>query len=184
LNQVNEPFKALILAKGNNKSEIARKLGVSPTLIGQYINGRQKPKTEFFVKWEEVYGEDIKQMFLTNVPRETVNHSTNGSKQAHEVLSDSKPTQDKYIGLQDKHIKLLEETVKEKKDQLKELQARLDELTGRQADFLAKVEGLIERYEHLVLAQLQAKGPEVPGSSPTVLQQTYKSQGSLRKKST
>lgn len=71
MNQDNEQFKALVLSKGNNKSAIARKLGVSSTLIGQYIQQRHKPKSDFFDKWQEVYGEDIKHMFKTNVSRET-----------------------------------------------------------------------------------------------------------------
>jgi hypothetical protein len=93
------------------------------------------------------------------------------------MISYSQPIQDRYISL-------LEQTLKEKKDELIELKARINDLEGKQRDFLARVESSIERYEHLVLAQLQSKGQPVPDSTPTVLQQTYKTQGSGQKKNT
>jgi transcriptional regulator with XRE-family HTH domain len=163
---------------GKSKASVAAHLEVSERTIENYMAGKRQPKPEALGKLANFLGFDLNELYEQSVPRETVNHSTNGSKQAHEApMSHSQPVQERYI-------KLLEETVKETKAQRTELQARLDELTGRQADFLARVESLIERYEHLVLAQLQSKGQEVPDSTPTVLQQTYKSQGSLRKKST
>jgi hypothetical protein len=71
LNQENAQFKAKVKEKGGNKSEIGRKLGgVSGQLIGQYIAGRQKPKEDFFIKWEKYYHENIRNMFETNVSRE------------------------------------------------------------------------------------------------------------------
>jgi hypothetical protein len=75
-NQEQEPkknklFEEIINGKGGNKSAIARVLGdVSPQLIGQYIAGRQKPKEEFFKKWDVAYKEDIRWVFETNVSHE------------------------------------------------------------------------------------------------------------------
>jgi transcriptional regulator with XRE-family HTH domain len=158
---------------GKSKASVAAHLEVSERTIENYMAGKRQPKPEALGKLANFLGFDLNELYEPIVPKPNIQNGK--SQESH--LSHSQPVQERYI-------KLLEETVKETKDQRKELQARLDELTGRQADFLAKVEGLIERYEHLVLAQLQAKGPEVPGSTPTVLQQTYKSQGSLRKKST
>jgi transcriptional regulator with XRE-family HTH domain len=68
----------LVAKKGGNQSEIARKLGISPQRLGQYLDERQKPKTDFYMKWKKVYGEDIQQMLMsgeikeTNVSRETI----------------------------------------------------------------------------------------------------------------
>ena len=177
MSQENKAFKALVLSKGNNKSEIARKLGVSSTLIGQYIQGRQKPKWDFFQKWREAYGEDIKQMFETIVSRETIAEDA-PVEQYGAILGAKSDFRDKYISL-------LEESLKEKKDQLKELQARLTDLEGRQRDFLAKVEDSIERYENLVLTQLQnpkQADQAIQDNSPTVLQRTYKKGGIEKQK--
>jgi transcriptional regulator with XRE-family HTH domain len=156
---------------GLSARQLAEQLQVDKGNLYKWEKGHTPADPQDYIKITNWLGAGVE-----SVPRETVNHSTNGSKQAHEApMSHSQPVQERYI-------KLLEETVKEKKDQLKELQVRLDELAGRQADFLARVESSIERYEHLFLGQLQSKGQLESGSSPTVLHQPYKSAGSGQKK--
>jgi transcriptional regulator with XRE-family HTH domain len=119
LNQENAQFKALVLSKGNNKSDIARKLGVSPTVIGQYIKGRQKPKADFFDKWQAVYNEDIKQMFTTNVPRETSQDGT-----AHKIKKpDESGHTEKYIAVLEKSVNLAE--------MIQHLSTRYDQLQSK-----------------------------------------------------
>lgn len=44
---------------GLSQRDFADKLGTSGTLIGYYENGRNTPKANFFVKWKEVFGEDL-----------------------------------------------------------------------------------------------------------------------------
>lgn len=67
----NETFRKIVEQKGGNKANIGRRLGnVSGQLIGQYIQGRQKPKEDFFKKWEAAYGENIRHAFETNVSYE------------------------------------------------------------------------------------------------------------------
>jgi transcriptional regulator with XRE-family HTH domain len=67
-------LKELIKDKGK-QTEIAKKLGISAQRLGQYLAGRQKPKLDFYIKWKEVFGEDIQQMLTgeqTNVSRGTL----------------------------------------------------------------------------------------------------------------
>ena len=45
--------------KGFNKSEMARKLGISSQLYGQYEKGEIEPKTDFRVKFEELFGVNL-----------------------------------------------------------------------------------------------------------------------------
>lgn len=45
--------------QGSNKSEIARKLGISSQLLGQYEKGPKEPKLAFYVKWWENFKEDL-----------------------------------------------------------------------------------------------------------------------------
>lgn len=71
MNQQNQLFLAKLKEKGGNKSAIGRTIGVSSQLLGQYVSGRQLPKRDFFVKWKAAYGEDISNLFETNVSRET-----------------------------------------------------------------------------------------------------------------
>lgn len=69
----NDRFAELVKSKGESQAAIGNKLGNVPgQRIGQYISGRQNPKEEFFRKWQTVYGEDIRGMFVeTNVSHET-----------------------------------------------------------------------------------------------------------------
>lgn len=68
-----EPFKTLltrlVFTKDKSKSAVARKLGISSQLLGQYMSGRQMPKAEFFMKWKLVFGEDLLPAFETYVSR-------------------------------------------------------------------------------------------------------------------
>lgn len=64
----NLAFEQILESKGGNKAAIGRKLGnVSGQLLGQYVSGRQKPKEDFFKKWDDAYKEDIRWAFETNV---------------------------------------------------------------------------------------------------------------------
>lgn len=48
-----------------NKSEMAVKLGISSQLLGMYISGTRTPKTEFYLKWEEAFKENIYKTFVS-----------------------------------------------------------------------------------------------------------------------
>lgn len=71
MSQVSEILKELIPLRGKNSAEVARKLGISSQLLGQYLNERHKPKQDFYNKWKEVYGDDLLSLVETNVSRET-----------------------------------------------------------------------------------------------------------------
>ena len=59
-----------------NKTQVAKKLGISSQLLGQYEQGRQEPKIEFFEKWKNVFGEDLRAIQKqTNVSKKTDNHT-------------------------------------------------------------------------------------------------------------
>jgi transcriptional regulator with XRE-family HTH domain len=59
LDQVSTIIADQVKKKGKTKSEVADKLGISSQLLGQYTNGRQKPKPDFYIKWKNAFGEDI-----------------------------------------------------------------------------------------------------------------------------
>lgn len=68
----NDAFEKIVNGKGGNRAAIGKALGnVSGQLIGQYIAGRQKPKEDFFKKWDAAYKENIRGAFETNVSRGT-----------------------------------------------------------------------------------------------------------------
>ena len=69
-----ETLTELFNKTGLNQTQVAEKLGISPQLMGQYLKGRQNPKTDFWVKWHDVFGDDPLQMFSsrkTNVDKST-----------------------------------------------------------------------------------------------------------------
>jgi hypothetical protein len=148
--------------------EVAESIGVGVRMLYKYKNNESEPRDR--VKKLIAANYMKLQEGAVNLRPVTVNGKS------HEApVSYSQPIQDRYISL-------LEQTLKEKKDELIELKARINDLEGKQRDFLARVESSIERYEHLVLAQLQSKGQPVPDSTPTVLQQTYKSRAAVKKR--
>lgn len=53
--------------QGSNKSEIARKIGVSSQLLGQYEKGQKEPKMGFFARWKKEFGEDLYREVETKV---------------------------------------------------------------------------------------------------------------------
>jgi transcriptional regulator with XRE-family HTH domain len=71
LDQLSEIIKAAVDDKGKSAAEVARKLNISSQLLGQYMNGRHKPKLDFYIKWKEVFNEDLLQVVETNVSHET-----------------------------------------------------------------------------------------------------------------
>jgi hypothetical protein len=173
-NELKRLVKEIQYREDKTLKAIAESIGYSTAYFTDQIN--KGSNQEIKERLQRLVNEPNK--IEQNVPRETTKHSMKDSKEPSE-----NPIGAKAATYSDRYIKLLEETVKEKKDQLKELQARLDELAGRQADFLAKVEGSIARYEHLVHTQLQNAQQE-SDSSPVAVGQTYKSEGSGRKKNT
>lgn len=70
----------LVRKYGGKNTEIAKKLSeraktpISPQRIGQYRRGEKSPKPDFFILWEEVFGDrimDLAEKKETNVSRET-----------------------------------------------------------------------------------------------------------------
>jgi transcriptional regulator with XRE-family HTH domain len=173
--QINHNIKLIRELSGKKQAEFAELIKTNVSNLKTYENTDVTPKANvlaIIAKFAGISLEDLKSKHLTP---EDIHFEDEEVDNVEERPYKTTGT------VQDRYISLLEETVKETKDQRKELQARLDELTGRQADFLARVEGLIERYEHLVLAQLQSKGQQESGSTPTVLQRTYKTPGNRQK---
>jgi transcriptional regulator with XRE-family HTH domain len=105
LSQISTILKERVKAKGGNQSEIARALGISSQRLNQYINGRMKPKVEFYDRWKEVFGEDLKGE--TNVSG--ISGAANGSSSATGYLSIGKPlTYNDYIDDMRRMNKVLE----------------------------------------------------------------------------
>jgi transcriptional regulator with XRE-family HTH domain len=83
VNNLTDLLKKLVEAKGGKQTEIAKSLGISAQRLGQYLQGRQQPKIDFYNKWKDVYGEDIQQMLKgeqTNVSRGTLTVSLDDLK--------------------------------------------------------------------------------------------------------
>jgi transcriptional regulator with XRE-family HTH domain len=86
LNQVKDILSELVPKKGKSNAEVGRKLGISGQLLGQYINGRQKPKAAFYIKWKRVFGEDLIKLIEGNVSN--VEHSTEDNESDTRFVSD------------------------------------------------------------------------------------------------
>lgn len=61
MGEIGSKIEKFMLAKGLSKAALGRDLGgYSGQLIGQYIAGRQRPKVDFYEKWREVFGFDLR----------------------------------------------------------------------------------------------------------------------------
>lgn len=67
LDQVVAVLNKLVPKRGKSKSEVARRLGISSQLLGQYMNGRQKPGADFYIRWKNTFKEDLLSLVETNV---------------------------------------------------------------------------------------------------------------------
>lgn len=72
---LNEVIKEL-RRKHGNQSQVAKKIGISSQLLGQYENGRQEPKIGFFEKWLTVFNEDIRAVQKRSIAETNVSHET------------------------------------------------------------------------------------------------------------
>lgn len=78
--------------KHGNKAQVAKKLGIPSQRLGQYEQGRQKPKLDFFNKWKEVYNEDILMIQKGEKGKTNVSHETkNGTLVQNEAAVPQKP---------------------------------------------------------------------------------------------
>lgn len=129
--KINEVLAKLILEKGGNKAEIARKLGdVTPQAIGKYANDRAIP-VEFIKRWKAVYGEDLLAL-----------SETTGSQSRMNVPHQIK--EGDYIGLHQLAWHEFQETLKHSRKMLNEVHKTNSELTRnvtRLVDMLAKPSG-------------------------------------------
>lgn len=121
--KINDVLARLILEKGGNKAEIARKLGdVTPQAIGKYANNRAIP-VSFIKRWKAVYGEDLIEL-----------SETNGSqwlsmvKGAAEEHFQDRIFHGDYIGMHNRAWNQLEETLNTQRELLREASRRNSEL--------------------------------------------------------
>jgi transcriptional regulator with XRE-family HTH domain len=103
---LNQVFDILIKtreSKGWNKSQMARELGVSSQLYGQYETGAKKPGADFFIRWKDKFGVDLLE---TKVSHETKRESFESSldKLADRALMDGR-TIDRLISLLELKLK-------------------------------------------------------------------------------
>lgn len=83
--------------KHGNKSQVAKEIGISSQLLGQYEAGRHEPKVDFFEKWIEVYNEDIRTIQKQPKSEANVSHETKNGTQVHK-RSDNKENAGKDTG--------------------------------------------------------------------------------------
>ncbi|MES2620199.1 MAG: S24 family peptidase [Bacteroidota bacterium] len=67
MDQVSTLITRLREQKELNKSQAAERLEISSQLLGQYESGKRIPKTQFFLKWKEVFGDDLLELLEANV---------------------------------------------------------------------------------------------------------------------
>lgn len=183
MSQVSEIISRKIIDRGGNKSEMARLLGISSQLLGQYANGRHKPKPDFYVKWKEVFGEDF--LNETNVS------SGNTTKEGYAQPGTQKVTIDVDILLnivKDANARILQK----EEERRKETEARLL-VAEKEKDKLLDLLGIslnkIEKYGASTLAQVEAHihheaFREANGDSKVekrILEEVNKKAGDLRK---
>jgi len=63
---------------GLSKSEMSIKLGISSQLYGLYERGDRNPKTEFYLKWKQMFNEDLN--IETNVNTQTFHEKLHSKK--------------------------------------------------------------------------------------------------------
>lgn len=66
---------------------MARKLGISSQLLGQYVSGGRKPGGDFFIKWRQVFGDDLVSLVETGVSDDH-NNETNTNLPGSVTLQD------------------------------------------------------------------------------------------------
>ncbi len=66
---------------------MSRRLGISSQLLGQYEKGEKNPKGQFFLKWKQVFGEDLLKLIETDVSQET----QEGDKQIETFSGEAPP---------------------------------------------------------------------------------------------
>lgn len=108
----------MVPKKGKSKSAVAKKLGISSQLLGQYMAGRQQPKPGFYLKWKEVFGDDLLKKIETNVSHETEDMTNKAFGNLTEGTSFAMP-------------KIMEQLMKEREATMEQLEARRNETEGR-----------------------------------------------------
>lgn len=59
MNKVSKAIMAKRSELNLTQQEIADKLGISQSLLGQYEKGKRNPKVDFYNKWHSIFGENI-----------------------------------------------------------------------------------------------------------------------------
>jgi transcriptional regulator with XRE-family HTH domain len=121
----------LLQKDGRAISVIASELGVKPQLLSSYKTGSRYPKENFFIKWKELYGQDIRVMVndaMTNSPSEdniTLRLVDELKASYHNSIEELKTLMHDTIQLQSNQINQLKETVADLRDDKKELLKRI-----------------------------------------------------------
>lgn len=137
-----ELLKKLTLEKGNgNNAAVAKKLGFTPQRYFNYLNGR-KPPHELYVKWKEIYGEDLNAM-MNDLPVEKVNKpSTTGEMFQDKIFHGD------YVGMHVKAWTAQEETRKLHAHLLKEANKNMKELVAQLASLAATIASIQAERKH------------------------------------
>lgn len=170
-----------------NKSQVAKKLGISSQLLGQYEQGRQKPKLEFYKKWKEVFGEDllketnVSNLSENNTPVEKSGNNKLSTPDANEILRQIVDGKGQYILinkeliLEKYRLRSVEDIEEEKKEADRRAQAekeagdrKVEEEKRRHEVTLAQLK---ERQDHIdrlysTIDALMRKIPDSAGQVP------------------
>lgn len=134
-----------------NKSEVARKLGISPQRLGQYEKGKMEPKGDFYEKWEVAFGEDIRAIQKGGAIETNVSHGTINLTQV-EKRSDNKEKPlgadagriyqelyHKFLGEKSDYLVIHRDMLKDHRIiAIEQLQKEMADLEAKKAEFKAQ----------------------------------------------
>lgn len=127
----------LVPKKGKSISEVARRLGISSQLLGQYMKGRHEPKLSFYEAWAREFGEDITSLAERNVSHETsTEENVQGEENLSGLLVQLMKMQNRLLETQNK---ILEETKDLVSSKIVVIEQSLNTISSRQDEIIKPV---------------------------------------------
>lgn len=137
---------------------MARRLGISSQLYGQYENDDKKPKADFFIKWKEVFNETLLKEFETTVSNDKQEYVYR--EQSLQNLSDS----NRVLAEANKTLAEANKTLAEANHVISKNQDELIQLTK----MIVTNSAVLPRIQPVVLGpEMNAEGPHFSKVAPS-----------------
>lgn len=111
MDQVSEIIRKYRESKGWNKSQLARQLGISSQLLGQYETGKRLPKANFILKWKEVTEQDLLKQNEANVSRETHAATNVDEPDLRIAIRELSEANNRHSVVDDRNSRIIEELI-------------------------------------------------------------------------